>query len=78
LENNSRKLRDLTENRHSDSLKKGQLTLCQGKVKKGDDVADDDDDDVVSTNVSLDRVTVTLCTEELFPRIQCIYSSLHR
>jgi hypothetical protein len=71
FENNSRKLRDLTENRHSNSLKRGQRSLCQGKVKKGDDVADDEDD-VVSTNVSLDRVTVTLCNEELFPRIQYI------
>jgi flagellar biosynthesis chaperone FliJ len=52
LENISRKLRDLTENRHRNSLRKSQLTLCQGMVKKGDDIADDDDDDVVSTNVS--------------------------
>jgi hypothetical protein len=29
LENNSRKLRDLTKNRHSDSLKKGQPTLLK-------------------------------------------------
>jgi hypothetical protein len=41
------KQRDLTENRHSDSIKNGQHTLSQGKMKKGDDVADDDDDDVV-------------------------------
>jgi hypothetical protein len=45
LENNSRKPRDLTKNRHIDSLKKDQLTLSQGMVKKGDDVAVDDDDD---------------------------------
>ncbi len=38
LENNSRKPRDLTKNRHSDSLKNGQLTLPQGMVKKGDDL----------------------------------------
>ncbi len=37
LENNSRKLWDLTKNRHSDSLKKGQLTLFQGNMQKGDD-----------------------------------------
>ncbi len=44
-----------------------QLTLSQGKKKKGDEVADDeDDDDAVRTNVSQDRVTWTLCTEELF------------
>jgi hypothetical protein len=59
-----------SENRHSDSLKKGQLTLFQGKMKKGDDVADDDDDYAVRTSVSQDRVTVTLCTEELFLRTQ--------
>jgi hypothetical protein len=44
LENNSRKPRDLTKNRHIDSLKKDQLTLSQGMVKKGDNVAVDDDD----------------------------------
>jgi hypothetical protein len=30
---------------------KGQLTLSQGVVKKGDDVAVDDDDDLVRTSV---------------------------
>jgi hypothetical protein len=54
LENNSRKPRDLVENWHSDNLKKGQLTLSQGKMKKGDDVADDEDDDAVRTSVSQD------------------------
>jgi hypothetical protein len=44
-----------------------QLTLSQGKKKKGDEVDDEDNDDVVSTGVSQDRVTPTLCTEELFP-----------
>jgi hypothetical protein len=39
---------------HCDSLKKGQLTLCQGKMKKGDDAAVDDDDDAVRTSVSQD------------------------
>jgi hypothetical protein len=48
------KPRDLTKNRHSTSLKKGQLTLSQGKMKKGDDVAVDDNDDAVRTNVSQD------------------------
>jgi hypothetical protein len=38
LENNSRKPRDLTKKMHCDSLKKGQFTLSQGMVKKGDDV----------------------------------------
>jgi hypothetical protein len=56
LENNSTKPRDLTENRHSDGLKKGQLTFSQGKMKKGDDVADDNDDDAVRTSVSQERV----------------------
>jgi hypothetical protein len=41
LENNSRKQRDLTKNRHCDSLKEGPLALYLGKIKKGDDVADD-------------------------------------
>ncbi len=66
LENNSRKSRGLTKKRHSDSLKKGN-TLTQGKMKKEDDVADNKYD-AVRTSVSQDRVTVTLCTEELFPR----------
>jgi hypothetical protein len=63
LENKSRNL----ENWHSDGPKKVQLTFSQGKKKKGDEVEDeDDDDDVVRTSVSQDRVTATLCTEELF------------
>jgi hypothetical protein len=33
------------ENWHSDSLQKVQLTLSQGKKKKGVDIADDEDDD---------------------------------
>ncbi len=68
LENNSKKPRDLTNNRHNDSLKKSHLTLSQGMMKKGDDVAVDDDDDVVRTSVSQNRVAATLCTEELFLR----------
>ncbi len=52
LENNSRKPRDLTKNRHSDSLKKSQLTLSQGMMKKSDvvAVADDFDDNEVRTS----------------------------
>ncbi len=57
LENNFRKPKDM----HNGSLKKGQLTLSQGKMKKGDDVADDDNDDVVGTRVSQDPVTARLC-----------------
>ncbi len=45
-------------------LKKGQITLSQGKMKK-DDLADDEDDDVERTSVSRDRVTVTLCAVQL-------------
>jgi hypothetical protein len=56
----SRKPRDLVENRHGDSLKKGQLTLSQGKEKKGDDVADDENDDAVRTSESQDQVTATV------------------
>jgi hypothetical protein len=43
-------------------------------MKKGV-VADEVDDDELTTSVSQDRVTATLCTEELFPRMQ-IYRSL--
>jgi hypothetical protein len=46
LENTSKKPRDLTRNRNSDSQRKGQLTLSQSMVKNGDDVAVDDYDDV--------------------------------
>ncbi len=49
LENSYRKPRDLTKNKHIDSLKQGQITLSQGKKKKIDEVADDDDDDAVRT-----------------------------
>jgi hypothetical protein len=44
VENNSRKPRDLVGNWH-DKTKKVQLTLAQGKIKKGDAVAEDEDDD---------------------------------
>jgi hypothetical protein len=54
------------ENWQSDCLKKVQLTLFQGKKKKRDDVDDKDDNDAVITNVSQDKVTVTLCTEKVF------------
>ncbi len=40
----SRQPRDLLTNRQSDSLKKSQLTLSRGMLKKGDD--EDDKDDV--------------------------------
>jgi hypothetical protein len=40
-ENDSGQPSDLLKNRRSDSLKKSQLTLSQGMLKKG---ADDDDE----------------------------------
>ncbi len=58
--------RGLGHDWHSDGPRKVQLTFSRGKKKKGDKVKDEDDDDVVRTSVSQDRVTVTLCTEELF------------
>ncbi len=47
---------DLTKNRNSDSLKKGQLS--QEMMKRGDDAAIDDDDDAVRTSVSQNPVTL--------------------
>jgi hypothetical protein len=42
-----------SENWHSKSLEKVQLTFSQGKKKKKDEVADDeDDDDTIRTSVS--------------------------
>jgi hypothetical protein len=73
LENNSRMPRDLVKNRH-----RAQLTLCHGKMKKGDDVAGYEDEDAVRTSVSQDRVTATLCTEELFLRTQYIALSAYQ
>ncbi len=43
-----------------------QLTLSQGKKKKGDEVADNEDNANVRTNVSQDQPIATLWTEELF------------
>jgi hypothetical protein len=64
LENRSRKPRDLLKNRHSDSLKEGQLTLSQGMMKKGDVIADADDDNEVRTSASQNHATAKLCTSE--------------
>jgi hypothetical protein len=48
------------------------FSVCS-KKKKGDQIADDEDDnDAVRTSASQDRVTATLCTEELFLIIQYI------
>ncbi len=75
MENNSRKPRDLTKYRHSDSQKRVNFTLSQGMMKKGDIivVADDDDDNVeVRASVSQNQVTAALCTDKLFLRTQYI------
>jgi hypothetical protein len=71
LENNSMKPRDLLKNRPSVNLKKNQLTLSQGMLKKGN-VDDDavDDDEVRTIAPSQDCVTATLKTEEFFLRTQ--------
>jgi hypothetical protein len=51
----TRKPKDLTKNWHSGTVKKGQHTLCQGKMKKREDDAADDDDDAVSENQCFTR-----------------------
>ncbi len=43
-------------------LLRNQNTLSQGKIRKGDDVADDDDHNAVGTSVPPEQVTETLCT----------------
>ncbi len=48
-----------SENWPGDRKKKVQLTLSQGKKKKGDEV-EDEDDDVVRTSVSQDRVSISV------------------
>ncbi len=58
--NNSRKLTNLVRKY---SPKKVQLTLSQGKMKKGDEVAYDGGGDALRTSVSQDQVTATLGTE---------------
>jgi hypothetical protein len=65
VEDNSRKPRDLLKNRHSDSLKKSELTLSQGMMNKGDVVVADEDDKL-RTSASQNHVTTALCTEEFF------------
>ncbi len=56
----------------SDSLKKFLLPLSQGKKMKGDEAADDEDYDAMRTSMPQDRMTATLCSEELFLSIQFI------
>jgi hypothetical protein len=70
IKNNFRKPRDLLKNRHSDGLKKSQLTLSQEMLKKGDVDDDADDDDEVRTSASQNHVTATPSTEEFFLRTQ--------
>jgi hypothetical protein len=41
-------------------------------MKKAEDVPDSEDNDTMRTSVSQDRVTATLCTEELFLSTQYI------
>jgi hypothetical protein len=43
--------RDLLKNRHSDSIKKSQLTLSRGMLIKGNINNDADDDEEVRTSV---------------------------
>ncbi len=76
MENNSRKTRDLTKTRQSGSLNKGQITLSQGMVKKGDVVAVDKGDDAVRTSVSQNQVTTALCTEHLCIPQDLVYMAL--
>jgi hypothetical protein len=57
LKNNSRKPRDLTKNMHCDSLKNSQLTLSQGMLKKGNEVAVHDDDDACGENQCITKLS---------------------
>jgi hypothetical protein len=69
-----KKTRDLLKkNKHSDSLKKSKFTLSEWMLKKGNVVSDADDDDEVRTSALQNRVTATVCTEEVFLRTQYIY-----
>jgi hypothetical protein len=58
--------RDLLKNWHSGSLKKSQLTLSQGMLKKGDVDNDAYDDAEVRTSASQNRVTASVSSEEFF------------
>jgi hypothetical protein len=49
-----------------DRQKKVRLLFFLSKKKKGHEVEDEDCDDGVRTGVSQDRVTATLCSEDLF------------
>ncbi len=65
--------RGLLINRRSYSLKKSQLTLYQGMLKKRDDNYDEFNDEVRATN----HVTATMSTEEFFLKTQYLKLSLH-
>jgi hypothetical protein len=58
----------LLKNRYSDSLKKSQLTLSQGMMKKEDVAVHADNDEEVRTSASQNPAMVTLSTEEFFLR----------
>jgi hypothetical protein len=73
FENDSRQSRDLLRNRQSNSLKKSQLTLSQGMLKREDD-GDEVDDEVRTTVPSQKGATATLRAAESFLRTQ--YSKL--
>jgi hypothetical protein len=77
LENKSSKPSNQTKNRHHGSVGKSQLTLSQDMLKKGDVIVVADDDYEVRTSVSQNRVTATLCTEELLLRTQYMLVSPH-
>jgi hypothetical protein len=63
----------LLKSRNSDSLKKNQLTLSQGMMKKGDVVVDADADiDEMGHSASHNHAKATLCTEEFLLRTQYI------
>ncbi len=68
---------DLLKNRHIDSQKKSQLSLSQGRLKKGDVYDDADDDDEVRTSALQKRATASLSTEEFFSRIQYLSLPSH-
>jgi hypothetical protein len=73
LENDSGRPRDLSKNRHSDSLKRVNLLFLRG-VEDVVDVADADDE--VRTSTSQYCVRATLCTEEFFFKSQFKYVTL--
>ncbi len=68
--NDSRPPSDLLKNSSSDNLKKSQVTLSQGMLKKGDVYNETDVDNAVRISASRKRATAMLSTEEFFHRTQ--------